>query len=825
MPVPGTFYYRLPEGLKERPEIGKRVLVPFGKRRITGYILGFSEEIEIEEVKDVVDILDELPLFGKSELDFFRWVSNYYFSPLGEVIKTALPKGINIETSQTLSITEKGIKIISSHDNTPASFPAGDGISAGACRILKELSEKKAVTLQHLLRRLQESNLYHLLYKLRDKGLINIESRYKGRRVSPKTEKFIKSTGHGLSQEDMALTINSLGKKAPKQADILGFVRDRGKVSLRILRQEFGDPLYCLKRLQEKGLVSLFNEEVYRDPLVEEDYHPDSPPILTKRQQAVLYRVIQGIKSGEFSPFLLYGVTGSGKTEIYLRATEEALKLGREAIVLVPEISLTPQLMNRFRSRFGNNIALLHSRLSEGERYDEWRRLRRGEARIAIGARSAIFTPFENLGIVIVDEAHETSYKQDEKVRYNARDLSMVKGQLASAAVILGSATPSVESYNNSRIGKLILLNLPKRIDDRQLPIAEVIDMREGGKGDPHHGKIFSRRLREMIEETVMKKEQTLLFLNRRGFASFVICEECGFIIKCSNCSVSLVHHLKDTSLHCHYCGYSRPMPRVCPECREAKVNLLGLGTEGVEEEVKRLFPHARVARMDKDTTIRKNSHHRILKSLEKGEIDILIGTQMIAKGHDLPRVTLVGIISADTSLGLPDFRASERTFQLLTQMAGRTGRGDLPGRVIIQTYNPDHYSIKWARMHDFPGFYKEELEFRRDLNYPPFTRLVNFRIMGNIKRQTEGYAVKLGRICKDMLEQNRDYQGYIEILGPVTAPIEKLKGKYRTQILVKGQKTDILHSFVRQVLRKVPYGKKSRGVSLAVDVDPINML
>ena len=328
-----------------------------------------------------------------------------------------------------------------------------------------------------------------------------------------------------------------------------------------------------------------------------------------------------------------------------------------------------------------------------------------------------------------------------------------------------------------------------------------------------------------MIEETVMKKEQTLLFLNRRGFASFVICEECGFIIKCSNCSVSLVHHLKDTSLHCHYCGYSRPMPRVCPECREAKVNLLGLGTEGVEEEVKRLFPHARVARMDKDTTIRKNSHHRILKSLEKGEIDILIGTQMIAKGHDFPRVTLVGIISADTSLGLPDFRASERTFQLLTQMAGRAGRGDLPGRVIIQTYNPDHYSIQWARMHDFSGFYKEELEFRRDLNYPPFTRLVNFRIMGNSKRQTEEYAVELGRISKDLLERNRDYQGYIEILGPVTAPIEKLKGKYRRQILVKGQKTDILHSFVRQVLRKVPSGKKSRGVSLAVDVDPINML
>lgn len=825
LPLPKTLCYQAPENLRDSLKVGKRVLVPLGKRRITGYVLGFPGESKIEGIKDVLDVLDDLPLFSEDELEFYRWVSNYYLSPLGEVIKTALPKGINVETLQTLSLTEKGVNFLASSNDSSPAYPAGDVVPNGAYRILKELSGKGGITLRHFIKKLAGRNPYSLLFKLRDKGLINVEFKETGKRVSPKTERFIRYKGNNLSVENLASAINTLEKRGPKQAGILRFVRDKGKVSFRMLKEEFGDPYVSVKKLQDKGLVSISREEVYRDPFQEGDCDRDSPPELTRRQQEVLNRVREGIGSGRFFPFLLYGITGSGKTEIYLRSIDRVLQLGKEAIVLVPEISLTPQLVSRFRSRFGNNIALLHSGLSEGERYDEWRRIKKGKVKIAIGVRSAVFTPFENLGIIIVDEEHETSYKQEERLRYSARDMAIVRGKLASAVVILGSATPSLESYYNSQRGKLILLSLPKRIENRPLPLVEVVDMRKEVKHSSYGGLVFSKRLKEAIKETLAKNEQVLLFLNRRGFATFVICEKCGFTVKCPNCSVSLVHHLRGGALHCHYCNYSRQMPDLCPECREARIQSFGLGTEGVEKEAKRLFTYASVARMDRDTTTRKNSHHRILRSLEKGEIDILIGTQMIAKGHDLPKVTLVGVVSADTSLGLPDFRASERTFQLLTQVAGRAGRRELAGRVIVQTLNPEHYSIQKARFHDFVGFYEEEIDFRKELNYPPFSRLINFKIMGNSRRRTGEHAEELGGIGKDLLERDKDYQKYIEILGPVTAPLEKLRGKYRWQMLVKGQKPNLLHSFAREALRKAASKIKGDGVTLSVDVDPISML
>ena len=814
MPLSKTFYYQAPESLKESIEIGKRVLVPLGKRRITGYVLGFHAEVDIEDVKDIIDVLDDLPLFSKDDLIFYRWVSNYYFSTLGEVIKTALPKGIDIETIQTLSITEKGAGFLASSDDN--SLP---------CQVLKEILQNKGVTLKYLAKRLSGDIPHSLLFKLKDNGLVNMEFKEKARRVNPKTERFIRQKRERLSMESMTQAMDMLEKRAPKQAKILKFIRDRDKVSFRALRQEFGDSSVCVKRLKEKGLISIFSEEVYRDPFEGDDYNKESPPRLTKGQQEVLNRVSRSIESERFFPFLLYGVTGSGKTEIYIKSIEEALKLGKEAIVMVPEISLTPQLVSRFRSRFGNNIGLLHSGLSEGERYDEWRRIKRREVRIAIGVRSAVFTPFENIGIIIVDEEHETSYKQEEKLPYSARDLAIVRAKLSSAVVILGSATPSIESYNNSQKGKLTQLRLPERIGNKPLPVVEVLDMRDEVKDNPYGGLIFSNRLKEAIKETLVRKEQVLLFLNRRGFANFVICDQCGFIVKCPNCSVSLVHHLKRGALHCHYCSYSIQIPVICPECGRAKVQSFGLGTERVEEEVKRLFPNVMVARMDRDTTTRKKSHQKIIRRLEEGKTDILIGTQMIAKGHDLPGVTLVGVISADTSLGFPDFRASERTFQLLTQVAGRAGRGELPGRVVIQTFNPEHYSIQRARRHDFLNFFSEEMSFRRETNYPPFSRLIIFRITGNSERRTEKYAYELGKVSKDLLDRNRDFRKCIEILGPVAAPLERLKGKYRKQILIKGRKPNLLHSFARNVINNATAGIKSSGVKLSVDVDPINML
>ncbi|MFH2012739.1 MAG: primosomal protein N' [Pseudomonadota bacterium] len=825
LPLSKTFYYHVPENLRDNLEIGKRVLVPLGKRRVTGYILEFPSSIDIKDTKDVLDVLDDIPSFGRDELYFYRWVSNYYFYPLGEVIKTALPKGINIETLQTLSLTEKGNNILASYNSGSPVYPVRDTFSDGTYRILKEISEKKVVTLRHFIKKPLVNNPLSLIFKLRDEELINIEFREKGRRINPKTLRFIKYEGDTLSLEDFSSFMDALEKKAPKQAAILNFVWERGKVPFQILNKEFGNSSGSVRRLKEKGLISISQEEVYRDPYAEYTYSKDNPPRLTKSQQEILNSIITGISSGKFSPFLLHGVTGSGKTEIYLRSIEEVIKSGREAIVLVPEISLTPQLISRFKSRFSNNIAILHSGLSEGERYDEWRRIKNGKIKIAVGVRSAIFAPFENLGIIIVDEEHETSYKQEDKLCYSAKDLAMVRGKLAKGVVILGSATPSLESYYNSKTGKLTLLNLPERIENRPLPLVEVVNMRNEAEEGSRKGLIFSNRLEDAIEETLKKGEQILLFLNRRGLATFAICEECGLIIKCPNCSISLVHHLKGDTLNCHYCDYSIRMPNLCPDCRMPGVRSFGLGTQGVEEEVKKLFPYARVARMDRDTTSGKKAHHRILEKFEAGEIDILIGTQMIAKGHDMPKITLVGVISADTSLGLPDFRASERTFQLLTQVAGRAGRGNLPGKVIVQTFNPEHYSIKKAKLHNFTSFYKEEIVFRKELNYPPFCRLISFRVLGNSKKDTAEYAEDLGEFSKYLLEKNSSYHEYIEILGPVTAPIEKLRGKYRWQMLVKGKKSDLLHSFAKQLIQEAPLRIKGKGVTLSVDVDPINML
>ena len=564
---------------------------------------------------------------------------------------------------------------------------------------------------------------------------------------------------------------------------------------------------------------------MYRDPFGGDEPCQVRPLKLEQRQKEVLDGIRQGIKTETFSPFLLHGVTGSGKTEIYLQAVQDVLERGREAIVLVPEISLTPQLVRRFRSRFGCDMAVLHSGLSDGERYDQWRRIRRKEAQLAVGVRSAIFSPFENLGIIIVDEEHDTSYKQEERLRYSARDLAMVRGKLASAVVIMGSATPSLESYYNSLTGKCTQLNLPKRIANRPLPSVQIVDMKREVKDTPRAHLIFSGHLKDAIEETLARQEQILLFLNRRGFASFVICGGCGHIIRCPNCSVSLVYHLEERSLFCHYCDYFLQMPRRCPECNETAVQPFGLGTEGVEEEAKRLFPSAKVVRMDRDTTTGKNAHNRILKNLEEGKTDILIGTQMISKGHDLSKVTLVGVISADTSLGFPDFRASERTFQLLTQVAGRAGRGDLPGRVIVQTFNPGHYSIQQAKSHNFVDFYREEINFRRELNYPPFSRLVNFRIMGNNRKKTGEYAEEFEEITRELLRRSGKYRRHIEVLGPVIAPLEKLRGKYRWQMMVKGSEPELLHDFGRKMLTESASRIKGKGVSLSIDVDPINML
>ncbi len=537
---------------------------------------------------------------------------------------------------------------------------------------------------------------------------------------------------------------------------------------------------------------------------------------LTTHQENALKKICERIEKKQHHVFLLHGVTGSGKTEVYIRSAAEALKNGRKVIVMVPEITLTIQLFQRFLKIFGDKIAILHSGLTDRERYNEWMRIKNGEADIAIGARSDVFAPFENIGLIIVDEEHDTAYKQDNSPRYNGRDIAVVRGKLSDAVVILGSATPSMESFYNCRIGKYEYLSLPERIDKRSMPSIEVVDIK--GKGV----SIVSERLKDEIGKRMKKKEQTLLFLNRRGTARYIQCSDCGFVWKCRNCSVSLTYHKKRNLGICHYCWYSAAVSDTCPECKGYIMDFKGRGTQRLEDEVKSFFSDSRIERMDRDTVNRKGEAERILKGVEGGDVDILIGTQMVAKGHDYHGITLVGIISADDSLNIPDFRASERTFQLITQVAGRAGRGDIKGDVILQTYNPDHYAIGCAKAHDFEGFYAQEGKFREALCYPPYSKMVSFKIEGRDEKKTEVFGYELGK----MLDVIAAEQGDVEKLGPSKAIIYKIKNRYRWHIILKGKKVSSLKRVISVVVEKVNSAAMLKGgIKMDIDVDPVHLI
>ena len=527
---------------------------------------------------------------------------------------------------------------------------------------------------------------------------------------------------------------------------------------------------------------------------------------------------------GKFSTFLLTGVTGSGKTEVYMHIAENAIDLGYSVLVLVPEIALISQTERRFRARFGNRVAVLHSGLSAGERYDQWVRIARGEVSIAIGARSAVFAPLANIGIIIVDEEHDTSYKQDSRLRYNARDLAVVRAKQQNAVALLGSATPSIQSFYNVKTAKFKGVTLTERVENRSLPKVTVVDLRKS-RDVRGSRRFITPELYEAIGTTLGRGEQVLLFLNRRGFSSYPVCSACGEAIRCKNCDISLTLHQKANAYKCHYCGFTRASVSSCISCGSSKIMLLGLGTEKVESMITMLFPQASVARMDRDTTRRKGSMIKILKGLRNRTIDVLVGTQMVAKGHDFPNITLVGIICADLSLNFPDFRAGERTFQLLAQVAGRAGRGTVPGRVILQTYTPDHFSILSATHQDLKSFYKDEIGFRKSLNYPPFSRVVQIKISGKNKEKTRQHAQTIGDLCNTLKQKNRSLSRSLEILGPIEAALFKIARKYRWQILLKGLEVKPLHRFLNNLWLENRSIINRPDVNVVLDVDPIFMM
>lgn len=608
-----------------------------------------------------------------------------------------------------------------------------------------------------------------------------------------------------------------------RQAQILSMLREEKSIRMAEFLEKSGASPSTLKKLESAGLISIGPEISERDPYANAIILASAALQLNAEQQAVFSKIVEAFNAGHATTFLLHGVTGSGKTEIYLQAISHALKQGRNAIVLVPEISLTPQTVERFKARFSSGpdktlVAVLHSHLSSGERHDEWQKIRQNRARIVIGTRSAIFAPVENLGLLIVDEEHEPSYKQEESPRYNARDMAVMRGQLENAVVILGSATPSLESYFNAVSGKYHLLEMPTRVDNQKMPLVRVVDMRSEArkeKGIP----IFSRILRDRIQLRLDAKQQTILFLNRRGYASSLQCPKCGYVAGCPNCSISLTYHRKIERLICHICGHNTPAPRICPEpkCRNEAIRFAGVGTEKVEETLRKIFPHARISRMDSDTLKRKEDYRRILGDFRTGKIDILVGTQMIAKGLHFPNVTLVGIIFADLALHIPDFRAGERTFQLLTQVAGRAGRGDVEGEVVIQAYTPFHPAIQYARRHDFLGFYEQEIEFRQQLQYPPFSRLALLTFRGRNEEKVSLCAEEVKKELEKQLQPATDYS----IAGPAPAPLLKAENFYRYQIMIRARQMPKLSKHLAALEEKL---RMPEDVAMVIDIDPINL-
>ena len=716
------------------------------------------------------------------------------------MIKAALPQGINLCDRATLSLTPEGQAALAQASLPPLTRQVLERISQRACQP-KDLVRSPGVPAA-------------LLHALSNAGWVTRTRVLKRPATGSRTERFV-TLGPAAHRADLT------GLTA-KRRRLLEAVAAAGESSSGRLGDVLPGAARLLGPLVHCGLLQVAHKTVYRDPFGEA-IQPDRAHQLTDEQAAAVTRVETALAGG-FAAFLLAGVTGSGKTEVYLQLAARAVSRGRTALILVPEIALISQTERRFRARFGERVAVLHSGLSAGERFDQWRRIVQGETPIVIGARSAVFAPLQDLGLIVVDEEHDNSYKQDHGLRYHARDLALVRAKQAGCVALLGSATPSVQSWHNAQSGKFEALRLSRRVENRTLPEITVVDLTESRDARGIR-RFISPTLEKAIAAALERNQQVLLFLNRRGFASLPICAACGEALKCANCDITLTYHRHAGAYCCHYCGYRQPAAACCPLCGSARIKLLGLGTEKVAEGVAALFPEARVARMDRDTTGRKGETLKLLKGLRDGTIDVLVGTQMVAKGHDFPNITLVGIICADMSLSFPDFRAGEQTFQILAQVAGRAGRGGAAGRVILQTYTPGHFSIVAARQQDFDLFYRREIGHRRALNYPPFARLVQLRISGRHKERTADCAAALGEICRRLSRSDEELARAIEVLGPIEAPLARIARRYRWQILVKGLGVGPLRRFLRLLTTGPARVLSPPQVRVAVDVDPVFML
>jgi primosomal protein N' (replication factor Y) len=800
VPLDMVFTYRVPA--EAAPVVGGRVLVPFRQQRLTGIVVELHDRNPSVVTKTIQCVLDLSPVLDEQLLRLGRWIADYYLAPLGEVFRTMLPLNAEFKRAIAYRITKEGqlaLHLAGTSGSSARSRRTPEE-QAAEFRILNYLAAQQPTPGETIQIREETLRPATRVSKLILGGMV---------RKKWLVREDVSAVRDATRTIKVALLKSTDGKLNDNQRRLVEtLVASGGRVPVETL-QALDVPRTTLSTLAKRGLVQIIEEPA---AFAVSRSKPRSSPFafeFNSAQQAALNRLRAAVDTRKFSGILLHGVTGSGKTAVYLAGMRAVLEAGRSAILLVPEIGLTPAVAADLHQIFGDEVAILHSALSDKERAQQWHRIKNGEARMVVGTRSAVFAPVVDLALIIVDEEHDSSYKQEETPRYHARDIAVVRAKMANAVVVLGSATPSLESYFNAKKNKYVLIELPDRVERRPLPEVEIIDMRQELQ-ETGHEQVISRKLAAEIKERFDRKEQVMVLLNRRGYSPVVLCRTCGKTLQCQNCAIALTHHKREHKMICHYCGYTAPVPKACVHCGSEYVYFLGTGSEKLEELLHSMFPQARIARLDRDTVRGHDDFERTLNALSDGELDLLVGTQMIAKGHDIHGVTLVGVVGADSALGLPDFRAAE-----LTQVAGRAGRGQSPGKVILQTYFQDHYAVQYAARHDFTGFYEKELRFRSWMHYPPYSALANVLIRSDKLDEALQWSGTLGR----WFEQNR-HEG-VRVLGPAAAPILRLKRDYRYHFVLKSPSREKLNATLRAMLAYAVAQKIPR-TQLIVDVDAL---
>ena len=772
---------------------GARVVVPFGRgnKTVEGIVTGFTDKSNFTKLKNITKVIDEKPLCTPKLLELAEYIQKTSICTYYQALRLVVASGTKIRTTRWITLLNIGIDIAK-----------GSGSSASKKKLLEILVDAGGTVDYGAVAWV--SNINTAIKSLEKDGIISLDDTV-AQNVKSKLIRMVRLTDMAEYADDWS----SLHKKAPKQFKMLEILKQTGDIAAADIVMFSEGSYAALNALEQKGIVEFYDKKVYRNAFEASKYQKTEKKVLTAEQQKVLDSLIDNHKKGDTKPNLIRGVTGSGKTEVFLQVIEYYINMGKQAIVLVPEISLTPQMVDRFVGRFGDKVSVLHSALSAGEKFDEWNKILNGEVNVAIGARSAVFAPFENLGIIIIDEEHETTYKSDNSPRYDAKRAAMFRCKNENAMLVMASATPSVTTYYRAKAGMYNLYEMKNRHNLMSMPKIETVDMREELKSGNH--SVFSRRLKEEIDKNIVAGQQTILFLNRRGFNSFVMCRDCGEAVKCRNCSISMTYHKNSNVLKCHYCGYEQDIPRFCPSCESTHIRFMGTGTEKVEEEIAKLYGENSFVRMDADTTSGKNSHEAILNRFQSEKIPILLGTQMVTKGLDFPNVTLVGVLAADISLNIDDFRAAERTFGLITQVCGRAGRGDIEGRAIVQTYQPEHYALEYAKNHDYESFYDNEINIRKMLKNPPFNDFVLLMMQGD---NENSIVNELGRIA------NRLRSRGLTVMGPVPAPYSRIKNKYRWRIILRHHRATELLELLHTI---ADYYAKSDN-QLFIDINPNSM-